>query len=136
MTREEAIRWTAYVQQSEPWQDRVIEALDIAIEALKAEAVQGDAIGKQFVSDAILQKISKLNAQGEKAIPIAREFIRFKRFVDGITPIRAEADRPRGEWIKATESIWKCSLCNGIMYVESNYCPFCGAKMDGERSEE
>lgn len=45
-----------------------------------------------------------------------------------------KADRPRGEWIKATESTCKCSLCNGIMYVESNYCPFCGAKMD-ERSE-
>ena len=37
MTREEAIRWTAYVQQSEPWQERVIEALDMAIEALKRE---------------------------------------------------------------------------------------------------
>ena len=37
MTREEAIKWTAYVQQSEPWQDRVIEALDMAIEALKRE---------------------------------------------------------------------------------------------------
>ena len=47
-----------------------------------------------------------------------------------------EADRPRGEWIKATEATWKCSLCDGIMYVESNYCPFCGAKMEGERSEE
>lgn len=37
MTREEAIRWTAYVQQSEPWQERVIEALDMAIEALEAQ---------------------------------------------------------------------------------------------------
>lgn len=56
-----------------------------------AEAVQGDAISKRFISDAILQKISELNAQGEKAIPIAREFIRFKRFVDGLTPIRTDA---------------------------------------------
>ena len=79
MTIQEAIKWTAYVQQSEPWQDRVIEALDIAIEALKS-------------------------------------------------------DRPRGEWEKATESIWKCSLCNAIMFTDSNYCPNCGAKMNGERS--
>lgn len=56
-----------------------------------AEAVQGDAISKRFISDAILQKISELNAQGKKAIPIAREFIRFKRFVDGLTPIRTDA---------------------------------------------
>lgn len=41
-------------------------------------------------------------------------------------------DRPKGEWIKATESTWKCSLCKGIMFVESNYCPFCGADMRSE----
>lgn len=39
MTREEAIKWTAYVQQSEPWQDRVIEALDMAIEALQTPPI-------------------------------------------------------------------------------------------------
>ena len=61
-----------------------------------AEAVQGDAISKRFISDAILQKISELNAQGEKAIPIAREFIRFKRFVDGLTPIRTDAGQGDG----------------------------------------
>ena len=41
-------------------------------------------------------------------------------------------DRPKGKWIKATESTCKCSLCNGIMYVESDYCPFCGADMRSE----
>lgn len=62
------------------------------IQILKSwETNKVDAISKRFISDAILQKISELNAQGEKAIPIAREFIRFKRFVDGLTPIRTEA---------------------------------------------
>ena len=42
MTREEAIRWTAQVQQSEPWQERVIEALDMAIEALKEHKSDGN----------------------------------------------------------------------------------------------
>ena len=50
--------------------------------------------------------------------------------------IEALKDRPRGEWKKATESIWKCSLCNAIMFTDSNYCPNCGAKMDRERSEK
>ena len=44
MTREEAIRWTAQVQQSEPWQERVIEALDMAIEALKEHKSDGNQI--------------------------------------------------------------------------------------------
>lgn len=39
MTRKEAIKWTAYVQQSEPWQDRVVEALDMAIEALQTPPI-------------------------------------------------------------------------------------------------
>lgn len=41
-------------------------------------------------------------------------------------------ERPSGEWVKATESVWECSLCKGIMFVESNYCPFCGSDMRGE----
>lgn len=48
--------------------------------------------------------------------------------------IEALKDRSTGEWKKATESIWKCSLCNAIMFTDSNYCPNCGAKMNGERS--
>lgn len=41
-------------------------------------------------------------------------------------------DRPQGRWTKATESICECSLCKGIMFLESNYCPFCGADMRSE----
>lgn len=48
---------------------------------------------------------------------------------------QAQEDKPKGKWKKATESIWKCNLCNAIMFTDSNYCPNCGAKMDGERSE-
>lgn len=43
-----------------------------------------------------------------------------------------------GHW--TTERTWKhdgewyCSVCDyePIVFVESNYCPNCGAKMDGE----
>lgn len=48
---------------------------------------------------------------------------------------RVPSCRSKGEWIKATESIWKCSLCKGIMFMESNYCPNCGAEMEGARNE-
>ena len=46
-----------------------------------------------------------------------------------------------GRWVKmdttgiaAKESVWNCSACGypvGIWTVGSNYCPNCGAKMDG-----
>lgn len=106
-----------------------------------AEAVQGDAISKRFISDAILQKISELNTQGEKGIPIAREFIRFKRFVDGITPNRAETVQGEWEMCEDEDGIYgNCSVCGcdadfshyGVPY---NFCPNCGAKMKGGDDE-
>ena len=52
-----------------------------------------------------------------------------------------QADRPRGEWID-TEflKLKECSSCHcrwGMYDVKDfDYCPNCGAKMDGERSEK
>ena len=54
------------------------------------------------------------------------------------------ADRPRGEWIFRRELVedtpftgYRCSNCNYWQDMGSwNFCPNCGAKMDGERSEK
>ena len=40
-------------------------------------------------------------------------------------------DEQRGRWIYA-----KCNLCGKVQDVRSNYCPNCGARMDGERRTE
>lgn len=57
-----------------------------------------------------------------------------------------KADRPRGEWLCETKNFggtvvkaWHCSVCGAVHGKPSttdHYCYFCGAKMDGERSEE
>lgn len=52
-----------------------------------------ELIDKKVIQDALIEKISRLNAEGEKSIQTAREFIRFKRYVDGITPIES-VNRP------------------------------------------
>lgn len=63
-----------------------------------------------------------------------------------------KVSRPQGEWIR--DRYWsrgvgmgeeygffyKCSLCeyeveNGYTRCGFNFCPYCGAKMDGERKE-
>ena len=36
-------------------------------------------------------------------------------------------DEQRGRWIYA-----KCNLCDKVQDVRSNYCPNCGARMDGD----
>lgn len=60
-------------------------------------------------------------------------------------PIAADVvEVKHGEWEKASEymPIYRCSTCKERNLfkdgdnVFSNYCPSCGAKMDGERREE
>ena len=46
-----------------------------------------------------------------------------------------------GEWIKRSEHLYKCPLCGHSAFISfggipCNYCPECGAKMDGERKGE
>ena len=46
-----------------------------------------------------------------------------------------EAHMPKeGEWIDEQRGRWiyaKCNLCGKVQDVRSNYCPNCGAKMNG-----
>lgn len=44
-----------------------------------------------------------------------------------------------GEWItlEAEIGLYSCSLCgHKILRAECNYCPNCGAKMDGGKTDE
>lgn len=60
-----------------------------------------ESIDKRVIQDALIERISGLNTEGEKSVNVARELIRFKRFVDGLTP---SADRLTG-WIPCSERL-------------------------------
>lgn len=99
---------------------------------------QHDLISRRFVSNALLEKISKLNAKGE--VKTARELIRFKKLLDGMTA----ADRPTGEWVRKYDKhincYWyECNQCGedrprNVFGKEwsSPYCPNCGARMEAK----
>ena len=36
-----------------------------------------------------------------------------------------------GEYIKVADHVYRCSLCNDHRRYPSNYCPKCGANMEG-----
>lgn len=43
-----------------------------------------------------------------------------------------------GEWIwdgYVYDAPWQCSECRKLNDIASNYCPHCGARMDGRREE-
>jgi len=45
-----------------------------------------------------------------------------------------------GEWVIDLRGNWACSICGNDPYhynmENMNYCPNCGAKMDGERKDD
>lgn len=98
-----------------------------------------DLISKKVVQDALIEKISRLNAEGERSINTAREFIRFKRYIDGITPVQG---RPKGEWKHNGGDEWYCSECLNVIFTEGSwehpletndfFCEYCGSDMRGE----
>ena len=75
---------------------------------------QGDA------AVAAVQEIKPINPHGE-----LREML-----IDEIIDKGEWQDEQRGRWIYA-----KCNLCGKVQDVRSNYCPNCGAQMDGKRKE-
>lgn len=66
-----------------------------------------------------------------------------KEIVDQMPTIAPESLRPKGRWIDTGESYedehcrynyWACSVCENRIagrYGLHNYCPNCGAKMEG-----
>ena len=48
-----------------------------------------------------------------------------------------KAEQKTGKWIDITKSdgcfLWKCSECGNDYIEDTDYCPYCGARMVGER---
>ena len=65
--------------------------------------------------------------------PYDKECI-LKIWVDNAPTIDTER---RGKWkdIDGDGQYWECSVCGEVLCCNNNFCPNCGAKMDGERDE-
>lgn len=82
--------------------------------------------------------ISILNAKADMALGTPKEvFLSVAKMVEVL---------PAADVVEVRHAIWnedgRCSNCDWYMPfdckgngVESEYCPYCGAKMDGERRE-
>ena len=70
------------------------------------------------------------------------ETIRFEIFHDDVEPVRHgmwKILRPRSLRLDRRDSLFECSECGANRIRRTgeilNYCPCCGAKMDGEEQE-
>jgi len=156
MTREEAIKFLTLMRKAvsnfeEYGHDKAIvviecdkaEAIDMAIEALKAEPKK------------IPLHSCDLNITQEEPIVVKCEMVfNDEDFAEWARKVRKEnpnhnlvvipynaesvsADRPRGEWLWRGFNI-ECSLCGNMPTFDStedlpNYCSNCGARMEASK---
>lgn len=81
-------------------------------------------------ADALYEKVTKeIGFPGWNIIPHA---IEEAPTIDDVTVVH-------GRWVVYTDEdeyafseYFKCSICGATHYNDDNYCPNCGAKMDGE----
>ena len=68
-----------------------------------------------------------LNENGHVPLPVIRQNIMDIPAAD-VAPVR------HGRWIASHDEFCACSICKYPVYVvcnQTNYCPNCGARMDG-----
>jgi hypothetical protein len=59
---------------------------------------------------------------------LAKEEIRFAPTVDAVPVVHGHRVDDGGFYAR-------CSQCDGVLPICANYCPNCGAKMDGKRKD-
>ena len=122
MTREEAIRWLEDIHRrfnptgenlENEGGDVHLQALDMAIESLSADR---PTVDKEYLIDLIQEAVY----DGEACA----------KLIDLV-------DRPTGEWVEEDEygDLLVCSECGFANDYKDNYCPNCGARMEGGEEE-
>ena len=145
MTREEAIDILFGVIAANSEEEN--EALDMAIEALKAKT-DGDLISRQDAIDALGEE-PPVWYDGDDEIAERNQWRRDKAAIESLP----SAEPKTGKWKSTTSGDhYKCSVCGyraGYWFNEensceysmdmsewlSNFCPNCGAKMKGADDE-
>lgn len=129
MTREEAIKWFKeslfYNSEHEP--------VNMAIEALRVEPCE-DTISRKAAIDAFNTDINELVVAGkENADSVERYLNRVINEIKQLPTIQPK----RGRWINCDGGIATCSICGDRwgVYGVMNFCPSCGAKMEGVHDE-
>lgn len=100
------------------------------------------AIDAADALEAAGKRIAELEKQAEHTDQVdAMNFAMHLKQVARIAELEAQLPK-RGEWIKynnpnyspfddSGEYLYQCNKCGKVVIQETNYCPNCGARMDG-----
>ena len=150
MKREEAIKLidTHTVCFYNEIDSPTLQALHLAIEALKADVVRWSSWNKTFEQSEIVDLISRADAIAyiERVINSGLGRNKSLDYIHKYISALPSADRPHGEWKvdeKHTEELYThpvvCSECGQDVVIEwgkfTPYCPNCGAYMRGGDSK-
>ena len=90
--------------------------------------IMGDYIKREDAKVNLCNKVEKKANHNQGVYLYSDEFC---GVIDAIPAADVEPVR-YGKWIW-TEDGCVCTCCNKMTYEEFNYCPNCGAKMDGDK---
>lgn len=109
------------------------KTLDMAIQALSAEP-SGDLISRADLMKEFAERVKESNNS---------DYIEPPNWNDAVSIVGSmpsvSADRPSGEWLQIDMDLsgffyqgYYCSECHHVYRIKCNYCPNCGARMDGD----
>ena len=127
MTAKEAITYLSQLSAGIEWEVDMhyAEAIDMAIEALKAQEVKTDSISRQDAIDAF-GLAADIQHAGEKTI---------RQILSEVPSAQPEQSEPKtGRWIEDdAEMFVRCSECGESNDYISDFCPNCGSYNGGEQ---
>ena len=105
--------------------------------AISAQEEKGEKMPRLIDADALADELAVLLERNTKLID---EWLAnlIEDAVDDAPTVDAELVR-HGRWKKGKYPLYSCSECGAIYQFVGygyNYCPECGARMDGERTEK
>ena len=123
MTNEEAIK-TLEANYPDACFEQLREAVDAAIEALKAQDADSDTISRKAAIEALKEAFN----------PSITNFVKAKIAIDNLPSAQPERT---GRWEYVDYGgfgNYHCSACRMICICNGDYdyCPNCGARMEGE----
>ena len=118
---------------------RLCEAHYMSIKALEQE-LSGDAISRQVVLDGIKELKKSPWASDHRGYGFEYLITEAIEVVEELCVKRAPSvntQEPKtGHWIRTTDEaeylVWECDKCGWQQRYNTNFCPYCGARMESE----